>query len=115
MTSLILEVYDADEDKMVGNEPKLVPDNYVGKVVIQMSDVVRNMGIKTKHDIIHDKHSGRGFLKLYAEQSSANKDYVRFEFDFHNLKKNNSNFFTNLFSSSFQPVLRIGKQIEDGS
>jgi len=41
MTTLIFEVYDADEDKMIGNEPKLVDDNYVGQVKISMVDIVR--------------------------------------------------------------------------
>jgi len=43
MTNLFFEIYDADEDKMVLKEPKLDPNNFVGTVEVQMTQLVRNM------------------------------------------------------------------------
>eukprot|EP00801_Mesodinium_rubrum_P002589 Mrub_02589.p1 GENE.Mrub_02589~~Mrub_02589.p1 ORF type:complete len:535 (-),score=52.82 Mrub_02589:67-1443(-) len=104
---------------MVGNEPKLVPENHLGDVKISLVDIVRNMNMKTKHEIKLKDSSNRGFIYVYSEQSSLNKDYINLDLDFKNLNKSNSyDFFFDLFSSKFSkfsPVLRIGKQIEDGS
>lgn len=47
---------------MVGKEPKLVPENFVGQVQITMTDIVRNMCLKTKHEIKHKSYDERGFI-----------------------------------------------------
>jgi len=74
---------------MVNTEPKLVPENFVGTVEIQMTQLVRNMCKMINVDIRHPNRGSdyRGVLKIYAEQSSKSKDFITFDLMFESLKR----------------------------
>jgi len=74
---------------MINKEPKLVPENFIGIVEIQMTQLVRNMCKIINIDIKHPNRGTdyRGVLKIYTEQSSKSKDFITFDLIFDSLKR----------------------------
>jgi len=93
---------------MKNNEPKISEDKLIGIVKMKFEELIRNLSRFIEIPIEKNKQK-RGILRLYAEQSSFNKDLLNFNLKFENLNRISfSNFFANLFGiGSFEPHLNI--------
>jgi len=99
---------------MKNNEPKISEDRLVGTVKMKFEELIRNLSRFIEVNIEKNKDK-RGILRLYAEQSSSNKDVLHFNLKFENLYRVKfSSFLGNLFGiGAFNPILNIYKQQED--